>query len=54
MRLAKKTKLTVGDFFQFMALQMPLNAPASLSKDKYAAILAYILARNHYPSERSR
>ena len=49
-RLAQKTKLTVGDFFQFMALQMPLNAPASLSKDKYAAVMASILARNGYPA----
>jgi mono/diheme cytochrome c family protein len=49
-RLAQKTKLTVGDFFQFMALQMPLNAPASLSKDKYAAVMAYILSRNGYPA----
>lgn len=49
-RLAKKTKLTVGDFFSFMALQMPLNAPASLPKNQYASIMAYILARNGYPA----
>jgi polar amino acid transport system substrate-binding protein len=49
-RLAQKTKLTVGDFFGFMALQMPLNAPASLPKDQYAAIMAYVLARNGYPA----
>jgi polar amino acid transport system substrate-binding protein len=49
-RLAQKTKLTISDFFQFMALQMPLNAPASLSKDQYASIMAYILSRNGYPA----
>jgi mono/diheme cytochrome c family protein len=49
-RLAKKTKLTVGDFFQFLALQMPLNAPASLSHDQYAGVMAYILKRNGYPA----
>ena len=47
-RLAQKTKLTVGDFFSFMALQMPLNAPASLPKNTYASVMAYILARNGY------
>jgi mono/diheme cytochrome c family protein len=49
-RLAKKTKLTVGDFFSFMALQMPLNAPGSLPKNQYASIMAYVLARNGYPA----
>ena len=49
-RLAKKTKLTVGDFFSFLALQMPLNAPGSLPKNTYASVMAYILARNGYPA----
>jgi mono/diheme cytochrome c family protein len=49
-QLAKKTHLTVGDFFQFMALQMPLNAPASLPKNGYAAVMAYILKRNGFPA----
>ncbi len=49
-RLATKTKLTVGDFFGFMSLQMPLNAPGSLPKDQYASIMAYVLARNGYPA----
>ena len=49
-RLAQKTKLTVGDFFQFLALQMPLNAPGSLPKDQYASIMAYVLSRNGYPA----
>ncbi len=48
--LAKNTKLTVGDLFQFMALQMPLNDPASLKHDQYAQIMAYILKFNGYPA----
>jgi mono/diheme cytochrome c family protein len=49
-RLAQKTKLTVGDFFGFMALQMPLNAPASLPKDQYVQILSFILRSNGFPA----
>lgn len=48
--LAKNTKLTVGDLFQFMALQMPLNDPASLKREQYAQIMAYILKFNGYPA----
>jgi polar amino acid transport system substrate-binding protein len=48
--LAKNTKLTVGDMFTFMSQQMPLNAPASLSKAQYAAIMAYVLKFNGYPA----
>jgi polar amino acid transport system substrate-binding protein len=48
--LAKNTKLTVGDLFQFMALQMPLNNPAGLKHDQYAEIMAYILKFNGYPA----
>ena len=48
--LSKTTHLTVSDLFQFMALQMPLNEPASLPKDHYAAIMAYILKVNGYAS----
>ncbi len=46
--LAKNTKLSVGDMFTFISQQMPLNAPASLSHDQYAAIMAYILKYNGY------
>ena len=46
--LAKNTKLTVGDMFTFLSQQMPLNAPASLSKTQYAAIMAYVLKFNGY------
>ena len=48
--LAKNTKLSVGDMFTFLSQQMPLNAPASLSKAQYAAIMAYILKYNGYPA----
>jgi len=48
--LAKNTHLTVGDMFTFMSQQMPLNAPASLPKEQYAAIMAYVLKYNGYPA----
>jgi len=48
--LAKNTKLTVGDLFSFLSLQMPLNEPATLKKDEYVDIMAYILKFNGYPS----
>ena len=48
--LGSKTHLTVGDMFQFMTTQMPMNAPASLSHAQYLAILAYILKQNGYPA----
>lgn len=48
--LAKNTKLSVGDMFTFMSQQMPLNAPASLSKAQYSQIMAYILKYNGYPA----
>lgn len=49
-RLAKKTKLNVGDVFSFLSLQMPLNAPASLTHDQYTAVMAFILKTNGYPA----
>jgi mono/diheme cytochrome c family protein len=48
--LAKNTKMTVGDMFSFVAQQMPLNDPASLSRSEYAEIMAYILKKNGYPA----
>ncbi len=48
--LAKNTKLSVGDMFTFISQQMPLNAPASLSKPQYTQIMAYILKYNGYPA----
>jgi polar amino acid transport system substrate-binding protein len=48
--LGTKTHLTVGDMFSYIASNMPMNAPASLSKDEYVKILAYILKQNGYPA----
>ncbi len=48
--LGKKTRLTIGDMFQFITTQMPLNEPASLSHDQYVKIFAFILKQNGYPS----
>jgi alcohol dehydrogenase (cytochrome c) len=48
--LAKDTRLTVGDMFAVLAKQMPLNEPASLKREQYVAIMAYILSRNGYPA----
>lgn len=48
--LAKNTKLTVGDMFSFLAQQMPMNDPASLSHAEYVDIMAYILKKNGYPA----
>jgi mono/diheme cytochrome c family protein len=48
--LAKNTKLTIGDMFSFLSLQMPLNEPASLKHDQYVDIMAYILKFNGYPA----
>ena len=46
--LSKNTKLTIGDMFTFIAQQMPLNEPASLTHDQYVSIMAYILHYNGY------
>ncbi len=48
--LSKNTHLTVHDLFTFMSQQMPMNAPASLPKDQYVAIMAYVLKFNGYPA----
>jgi mono/diheme cytochrome c family protein len=48
--LGTKTHLSVGDMFTYIATNMPMNAPASLSKDEYVKILAYILKQNGYPA----
>jgi polar amino acid transport system substrate-binding protein len=48
--LGEKTHLTVGDMFTYITTNMPMNAPASLSKDQYIKIMAYILKQNGYPA----
>jgi len=36
--------------YAFMRTQMPFDAPGSLDDELYAAILAYVLERNGYPT----
>jgi mono/diheme cytochrome c family protein len=48
--LGEKTHLSVGDMFTYITTNMPMNAPASLSKDEYVKIMAYILKYNGYPA----
>jgi polar amino acid transport system substrate-binding protein len=48
--LGEKTHLNVGDMFTYITTNMPMNAPASLSKDQYVKIMAYILKQNGYPA----
>ncbi|MGH7729110.1 MAG: c-type cytochrome, partial [Vulcanimicrobiaceae bacterium] len=47
--LSKNTHLKVKDIFTFMSQEMPLNAPATLSKDQYVTIMAFLLKLNGYP-----
>jgi polar amino acid transport system substrate-binding protein len=48
--LGTKTHLSVGDLFTYITTNMPMDAPASLSKDQYVKIMAYILKQNGYPA----
>jgi mono/diheme cytochrome c family protein len=41
---------TVGAMFDEIAGQMPAQAPGSLTHDQYAAVMAFILAKNGYPA----
>lgn len=42
--------MTVGDLFDKIQSSMPGDRPGQLSPDENAAILAYILQRNQFPS----
>jgi polar amino acid transport system substrate-binding protein len=42
------TKL--GGVFEYMARQMPLGRPGSLTHDEYAQLMAFILQKNGFPS----
>jgi S-disulfanyl-L-cysteine oxidoreductase SoxD len=42
--------LALGDLFDRMRNTMPLSSPASLSREQYADILAFVLKSNGYPS----
>ncbi|HYZ15571.1 MAG TPA: cytochrome c [Candidatus Acidoferrum sp.] len=48
--LGEKTHLTVGDMYNYIVSNMPMNAPGSLTKDEYVKITAYILKQNGYPA----
>lgn len=41
---------TVSIMFNVIAFEMPAGDPASLTKQNYAAVMAYILRRNGYPA----
>jgi S-disulfanyl-L-cysteine oxidoreductase SoxD len=41
---------TVGDILVTMRTTMPPNSPASLAKDTYADVLAYVLKMNGFPA----
>ncbi|HYL35993.1 MAG TPA: cytochrome c [Bryobacteraceae bacterium] len=42
--------LTLGDLFDRIRTTMPQNKPQSLSRDKVAGILAYMLSVNQFPA----
>jgi len=44
------TDLSVGDMFAAIRTTMPQGAPASLSPQGYVDIVAYLLAKNDFPS----
>jgi mono/diheme cytochrome c family protein len=51
LRFARKwTGRTLKDLFQLISQRMPENRPATLSKDAYADVLAYILQVNGFPA----
>lgn len=39
-----------AQLYDFISKQMPANAPGSLSKTQYLSVIAYLLARNGFPS----
>ena len=41
---------TVGDLFDRIRTSMPQDRPASLSRDQYADILAFVLKANAFPA----
>lgn len=42
--------MPVKGMFEYMVREMPVGRPGSLSHEDYAAVMAYILARNGYPA----
>lgn len=47
---ARWVEQTVGDIFTATRTTMPQAAPASLSKEAYTDIVAYLLQANNYPA----
>jgi mono/diheme cytochrome c family protein len=43
-------ELTVGDLFERVRISMPQDSPASLSRQQYADIVAYMLQANRFPA----
>ncbi len=43
-------QLTVGDLFDRIRTTMPQSAPATLARDQYADILAFLLKSNGFPA----
>jgi mono/diheme cytochrome c family protein len=41
---------TLGELFEVISKDMPADRPGSLSREKYADILAFILSSNHFPA----
>jgi mono/diheme cytochrome c family protein len=41
---------TVGDVYEAVSTQMPLNKPGSLSPATYVAIIAYLMQQNGHPA----
>ena len=48
--LASWNGSSVGELFERIQVSMPADRPGSLSKEKNATILAYILQVNHFPA----
>ncbi|OYU15872.1 MAG: class I cytochrome c [Alphaproteobacteria bacterium PA4] len=43
-------QLSVGDLFERVRTSMPQNAPATLSRDEYADVVAFLLKANEFPA----
>ena len=43
-------QLTVGDLFERVRTTMPQNDPATLSRDEYADVVAFLLKSNGFPA----
>jgi S-disulfanyl-L-cysteine oxidoreductase SoxD len=48
--LEKWTDLSIGDLYERVRISMPQDSPASLSRQQYADIVAYMLQVNRFPS----